>query len=263
MLTYNREEATRCRDLQNRYPSLKMIYKHYIAPRKSIGACSYLYKIHKPSSDVEFFEKYLDYGWKKRDVIPVEERGLSEEELIEKANEFMERGNKVISTPLDFETYLNALICHIITETFDGKIREEQIMEYMRNLGYECTFCTDDLDALYNIDIKVSKNGVDKFAVQVKPLSFFMGATKDCVADKKKACVAYEAVLKDFGLKTYYAIYDSKKQRWLYNKEGKIAFNLRDLFKYDPENLEKTWTDCNKTIKKIIKENEMAKKTVG
>lgn len=263
MLTYNREEATRCRDIQNRYPSLKMIYKHYIAPRKSIGTCSYLYKLLSPSSDVDFFEKYLRYGQEKKGILPVEKRGLSEEELLDKAREFMERGNKVIGNPMDFDTYLNALICHIITETFDGKLREEQIMKHMRQLGYDCCFCTDDLDTLYNIDIKVSKNGVDKFAVQVKPLSFFMGMTKDCVADKKKACVAFESVLRDFGLKTYYAIYDSKKQRWLFNKEGKIAFDLRELFDYDPSNIDKTWTDCDKKIKKIIKENETVKKNIG
>ena len=59
-------------------------------------------------------------------------------------------------------------------------------------------------------------------------------------------CHKYENTLKDFGIKTYYAIYMKNKQNgailWLKNGNG-YRFKIDELCTYDPNNIDETYKD--------------------
>lgn len=242
-IEYNRENTVKAKNTLRKDDKISTIWKRFYAPSNIIGNCTNLYRLHKPISEEDFFNKYIQYALEHKDL-PISKRGLSEEELINLANDYMQRGNAVSKKPHQFDTYLNDMICHIITETYDGKIQEINFTKFLESLGYKCDYFEGSIDGKYGLDIKVTKSDGKLSAIQIKPISFFTSTRSDVQADRINLCVKYEKTLSEQKFKTYYAIYKKDSNNnilWVKNKDG-FRFRIEELFSYDKENIYQTFS---------------------
>ena len=205
-IIYNKENTISAKNILRTDEKICDIWKIYYSPSNKIGNCTNLYRLHKPKTYEDFFQKYVSYASEHKDL-PISKRGLTEEEIIKMANDYMERGNAVSDKPHQFETYLNDIICHIITETFDGKVQETNFSKFLETLGYKCDYFEGSIDALYGLDIKVTNQYGRASAIQIKPLAFFTSPRIYIQKDRINLCAKYEKALSEQKLKTYYAIY--------------------------------------------------------
>ena len=261
MLTYNEKEGARAKKILNDSVTLSSLYREKFSHKPRVGNCSMLFSKLQPKTPEEFFYKYITYATENKDKLPIKERGLTEEELIAISTEYMTEGNKALDFDYPFDLYLNTMIYHIITETFNGKQREMDVVNMLENMGYEGKINEGEDDSLYNMDISAYKEGKQQFAIQVKPISFFKSKKPDVEADQKKACEAYERAKRIHGITTYYMIYKANPDKswfWLKNLNNKKTFLIDKIFDYDPANIRKTWRGAGVQLRKILEYNNMS-----
>lgn len=201
------------------------IYKERYSPADVIGPCNKLCRQLKPTSDEDFLKKYLDYAEEHKDL-GIRYRGITKSELYNTALNFFnditnELGNKFETT---FDECLDCLVCHIITETYTGYLAEEKIFNELINNGFTCENTTEyRQDSYYGIDFFTYVKG-EKFAVQVKPATFFYAKKGHVKKDRLSMIFKYERALEKYKVKTLYAIYDSTNTKC----ERMIRFLIKD-----------------------------------
>lgn len=240
---YNKEETLRAKEKLGKYSSISEIWRKKYAPSNRIGNCSNLFRLHKPKDENDFFEKYFRYA-ENNTHLPISQRGLTHSEFKELVKNYMDDADKTVDEQFSYEIYLNDCLCHIITETFSGKIQEMNFIAFLESLGYKCSFFDGKTDAKYGLDIKVTRHDGRVSAIQIKPLSFFKSNRSDVQKDRINLCVKYEETLRIYNIKTYYAIYYKDKETgevlWLKNGNG-YRFKIDELFNYDHNDIQGTF----------------------
>lgn len=241
-ICYNRNDTIKAKETLTKYEVITKIWKDNYSPSNKIGNCTDLFRKLKPINEEDFCQKYFQYAEDNKNL-PISKRGLTNNELIEMATDYMNKSNIHQNINFPFETYLNDALCHIITQTYDGKIRELEFARFLESLGYTCGWFDGRIDAKYGVDIKITDKNAKIYAIQVKPISFFLSANKDTHEDRINLVHKYYDFLNDYGSKTYYAIYSAKKgdknALWIKNKNG-FRFKLDELFEYDINDIENT-----------------------
>lgn len=229
------ETIDRAEFIKTKYISKKynMAWK-MLAGRHSIGDCSNLFQRLRPANYYDFYVKYTKDGeetFLKRKEMPF--YGRTEEEIETVARKFQEKcGDYAI--PL--EVYIKNVYTHVIIETFDGQMCEQNVNQLLTNIGYTYEKPHGNEDSKYGIDFKVYKDNVLSFMLQIKPISFFLG-TKNAslISDRKSAFAKQDLVLQKYNVPTYYMIYDIDNVgniRWRSENE-KLCFELCRLCNRD------------------------------
>jgi hypothetical protein len=240
---YFRNRTIKAKEEIGKYGIISRIWHDKFAPSNRIGNVTNLFMKLKPKDEKDFCDKYFQYAEEHKDL-PISQRGLTYSEFVELVKNYMESANKANGIEFTYETYFNDALCHIITETYDGKIIELRFRRFLESLGYECDFFEGSIDAKYGVDIKVTRKSEGKtFAVQIKPISFIKSRRNDVHDARVELIYKYHNFLKDYKLKTYYAFYFKDKDTgnifWLKNGDG-FRFKLEELFSYDETNIDKT-----------------------
>lgn len=243
-IQYDRAKTEEAKSRIGKYKEISLLYRRDFAPSSRIGNCTNLFRKLLPKNEEDFCEKYFDYA-EKHPIYPIKERGLSKREFCLLAKEYKKASELVLTeAALLFmeEDYLNDLLCHVITETYDGKKQELAFMGYLKSLGYDVSYFEGGIDAKYGVDIKIEKDR-KAMAVQIKPFSFFVSKREDVFRDRVLMVEKYYHCLKDCGLTTCYAVYakdnETKEVKWLKNNNG-YKFLLDELFSFDHNNIAKT-----------------------
>lgn len=248
---YFKNRTVKAKEKIGKHNLISEIWRYSYAPSNKIGNCTDLFRKLRPTNEKDFCDKYFQYAEEHKDELPITKRGLTYDEFVKLVTEYMTRGNAASGYEYEYDDYFNDALCHIITETYDGKIQEMDFMNFLTELGYECGYFDGKVDAKYGVDIKVTnpKNGKVS-AIQIKPVSFFKSRRSDVVKDQKHLIHKYHNCLNDFGIKTYYAIYYKDKETgavlWLKNGDG-YRFKIDELFEYDVNDINSTFS-CKKLV---------------
>ena len=228
-----------------------LVYQKEFSHSTVIGNCVNLFRKLKPSNKENFYLKYLLYASINPECT-VWQRGLSYSELIELSNKYKARYEQETNKVYDFWVYYYDLVGHIITETYDGLENERMFRKYLENNGCTCSGFDPNIDTKYGVDVKVTYDGTS-FALQIKPISFFISKKESVKLDRIGLCRKYEEFMDKYKMNTYYAIYDKRNDsiKWLKNKKtGKFLFNITDLFEYDKEDIENTFVEKMTQLKR-------------
>lgn len=243
-ILYDENATKAAKEKIGKYNSIMEIWRKKYSGKKSIGNVTNLCRLHKPTSNKDFCEKYFKYA-SENITLPIKDRGLTEQEFIVMSKCYMRDGNAASGNNYDLELYMNDALHHTITQTYDGQSFERLFRDYIERLGYECDVVDGEIDANYGIDIVVKKDGKTLFYIQVKPYSFFLSNKEYVNKDRVWLCHKYEDTLKDFGYKTYYAIHYKDNAngsvKWLKNGD-KFLFRINNLFRYDKNDIDGTFT---------------------
>lgn len=242
-IKYSREDTLKAKAIIGKYDKIGCVFRNNFSPMNRVGNLTDLFRLHKPKSEEDFFNKYITYAEAHKNTLPVIKRGLTNDELLERATTYMSLANNSANTRFELDLYIKDMLCHLITETYDGKKYEMQFFNYLTSCGYEPEFVCGELDSEYGVDILIDKNE-KSLAIQVKPISFFKSTRSDVCQDKAKLIRNNYKLLQKRGIKTVYAIYHKDKKtnevKWVVNKKGKFKFCLDELFSYDIKNIEGT-----------------------
>lgn len=221
---------------------ISTIWHDNFAPSNKIGNCTNLFRKHMPQNEKDFCDKYFKYSEENKGL-PISERGLTYDEFVTLVKNYMSTANTKSGMNYDYDTYFNDALCHIITETYDGKIMELEFRKFLESMGYKCDYFDGSTDAKYGVDIKVTRDDGKVSAIQIKPISFFKSKRIDVHRDRVAMVHKYHNFLKDYGCKTYYAIYYKDKNRditlWLKNGNG-YRFKIDELFSYEKDAIDTT-----------------------
>lgn len=215
------------------------IYKKKHSYSKYIGECNRLCRLHKPSSDKDFLDKYLQYAEEHKDL-PIKHRGLTKIELYNDALKYFNEINETLGDKFTttFEECLDCLVCHIITETYTGYLAEDIAFNRLVNNGFTCEHTTDYYqDSEYGIDFFTYIKG-EKYAVQVKPMKFLLSHKQHVKDDRRALAVKYELAYKKYKVKTLYVIHNTEINNGERsceimvkdNNEKKFLFTFDELF---------------------------------
>lgn len=241
VLPYDEEKCLKSKQILG----TNFIYQKKFAPSNKIGNCTTLFRKLEPIDKFDFYKKYFEYA-STHINLPISERGLTYEEMVDSAKRYKQEyeNSKYFKEENEWELYYYNLILHVISETYDGKINEMSFKKYLEGNGCQCDWFSSMLDTSYGSDIRVEYNGMI-FAVQVKPYSFFLSKRKDVIEDRIALCLKYEKLLKEYSMKTYYAVYSKNGNivKWASKPNGKKLFKISDFVTYDVNNIKKTMVD--------------------
>lgn len=248
MIDFNRAKCVEAKNKLGGDSNIMSIWRKCFAPSNHVGNCTNLYRKLNPTSCDDFYRKYVEYA-KEHSNLPISQRGLSENELMEMARRYKNRceenGTSISATETD---YLNDALCHIIVETWDGQHTEREFVDFLENTlpqGYKCSTFEGSMDGKYGVDIKVTRSDGKVSAIQIKPISFFVSNRADVQRDRVRLCEKYISAISDHSIKTYYAIYRRDKKtgdvEWMVNTDGRFRFKVDDLFEFDPKDIQNTF----------------------
>lgn len=235
------EEETKFKEI-SAYLSLKgpinrepysILWRNKYSGRPSVGSCMWLCKELRPTSYQDFFNKYVESGnkdaWKDERGKKSYKRGRTLEELEEIAiNWRNDCGNP---PEMGLNTFFDAVVLHVIIETFMGKEKEFEARRMLEECGFVTEDATDNEDTEMNIDFKVYKDGELKYLMQVKPVSFITSNNNDTRDDRMEAFRKHECGHKKYpNIPYYYLVYDASNGLWIINKEkGRCLFEYGEL----------------------------------
>lgn len=111
----------------------------------------------------------------------------------------------------------------VIVSVVDGFKKEREAKRIVESYGYQFVEPTPDQDISYGVDGLAYKNGELKFAIQVKPHTFFRGDRWDLVRDRDRAVYKLDLFSKlNNNVSVYYMIYEDNK--WLMH-DGILCFD--------------------------------------
>ena len=223
----------KCRDAKERIrkfePAMK-VWGNNFSPSRSIGRCTFLYRKLLPESYGDFFRKYVEYAENHKGE-PIQDRGLTEEELTECAKNYKSLAEGRDGDKFPVEDYLYDALCHIIVETFDGMSKEKTALEYLKGIGINAEYADYFYDSNYGIDIMVKDGEKLLYGIQVKPETFLTSNRADVRRDRQLMVMKREKAMSD-GIKTYYMIYKASKSgkvTWKESTKGKFAWDFNSL----------------------------------
>ena len=229
---YDEERTKKARDILGSHGEIQDVWKNEFRPSRVIGNCTNLFRKLNPKSPEDFYCKYF-YNASLSQNQPIYERGLTCTEFMDMVYKYHDRGNEVADVNYGYSVYFNDALCHVITETFNGKRQEVDFKQYLTEKGMTCQYVDGRIDSKYGIDIMVSKDGKPSFAVQIKPETFYLSNRVDVVEDRNNMVAKYSMCERDLGIRTFYVIYRrddaTGKVYWL-NDNGNYAFSLDKLF---------------------------------
>lgn len=213
-------------------PNVEKLFDQEFSYKSFIGPIVKLCFGFNPVSEYDFVNQYFDYAESNKNGFIID-RGLTRFEVMEMATRFQRRVCEVTQTPITHEDAFHYIMWNIINFAFNGFEAEKAYSEVLYKEGYITTKADDNLDKKFGVDIIVKENNEKTFFVQVKPISF-LGVDKK--KEREDAYEKYNKTLKEYKLKTYYAIYtrdDDGKIIWKKNNEtGKTLFDASILTKY-------------------------------
>ena len=243
---FNTDKCREAREALGRDKGVSDIWMRQFSPKTSIGLMSELYRKLSPTSPEDFYEKYVAYA-EENHHLPIPDRGLTYEELLMLTGAYRQASLGHSLVTYSPEMYFYDALCHIILETWEGQQNEREFSLFLNKLGYKTETFDGNVDALYGLDIKVTRNDGKVSAIQIKPISFFTSKRPDVVEHRRLLCKKYEKAYTEMnGLKTYYAVYHRDKATgevtWIKNGNG-FRFKINELFIYDPRNIDGTFHD--------------------
>lgn len=242
IFNFDIDKCIECKKILNKHPKSRSIYKNKCSYSRFIGNCTNLYHKLKPNNYLDFYEKELKYAEENHNL-PIEDRGLTYEEFYMLAYKYKVLFEDSTNLKYDLSVYFYSLVCHAIVETFVGQKKEETIMKYISEKGFEVKKVDGKKDAKYGVDIEVLGKG-QHFYIQVKPITFFKSEYPDTHEDRIDCCRKREEILDLENLDTYYIIYEldweTSHLKWLVNRNNGILFKINDLFHYDKKDIKNT-----------------------
>ena len=249
MFEYNVQKSIESKGIVGKYWQFTEIYKNHFSYPRYIGPCVILCRILEPKNHEDFAEKYFNYA-ETHKHLPIVERGLTRDEFYKSACKYKRLAdNSVPNNNIPLEIFFHDLACHVFTETYDGHVtREKPLLSYIKTFINENASFPKDIkqDMNTGIDILVyNKDNKPLYGIQIKPSSFFIGFSKgnkiDVIEDNKSLVNKYYNAKRDYGIETYYCIYDDKRG-WICNSKGKFTFklsNIYDINSYSENNYDK------------------------
>ena len=186
-----------------------------------------IYKTIQPLNYDDFYIRQQEYAINNINL-PIAKRGLIKYELDNLASQlktFCEKKNKHLNYNLqyyiDYITYVNYI------QTFDGKEGEKNIVNWLNKNGFDAELTNKSIDSNYGIDIIYNKiNGI-----QLKSHLFLLSNKQSVLNDIKDLKEKYFKSIKKLGIKTYYAFFDKKEQKYISFKNNKILTDFDTLKK--------------------------------
>lgn len=127
--------------------------------------------------------------------------------------------------------YFYFIIYHLFTETLIGCQREQRIMQMLSDIGFEVNNAEDEDDIYNGIDFIICKDNRN-YAIQVKPISFFLGNKNEgLIKDRINAFNKEKNTWLKYNIPTYYIIYNGDEI--VKNPNGKYCNKLADLINQD------------------------------
>lgn len=237
---YDKLESIKAKKKTNKIQIIRNVYKNCFAPSNVIGRCITLCEKHKPTSCEDFEEKYHKYAQENINL-PIKERGLTKDELLSTVKKFKQKCEEIDnSLNYDEKTYYDTLICHIITETYYGYLREQLLMNYINNIGLQIKKSSYKEDAKKSIDFIVNNND-EEYYIQVKPLSFFKGLHyTDTYRDNQKMVDNAIYLSNNENKKFYVCIYEIDEEngvvKWVKN-DNKICHEINHIYNLTESNI--------------------------
>ena len=110
----------------------------------------------------------------------------------------------------DAKEYVNQ---RVFKDTWRGKYWERRVKEEMLLKGFKMRYSTKNEDYVYNVDLIG-----DRFAIQVKPMSYYKGRNPSLSIDKKKHKAAHILFEDKFNIPVVFAFYDRNNNEIIYKK---------------------------------------------
>lgn len=233
-IIFNEHECIKAKSILRTVPVAMKSWGTEFSPSRSIGKCTYLYKILQPTSYEDFYHKYVSYAEQHfNESVP--NRGLTEKELIQLGQRYknMTEKNGNFSQPLS--VYVYDAICHIIIETYDGMRKEQEALAIAKRHDKNIRPSDYFHDSNYGMDMLSVKNDKVVYGIQIKPLSFFKSKRADVYRDRCFMCKKHKKALAELGAETFYMIYETTngKIQWKTHEDGKFLWRFNDLVEYD------------------------------
>lgn len=207
-----------------------------------VGNMAYLYsKYGRPTSTLDFYQQYVS---DTTDDAPLNQRGRSEDELLEFARTYKanyENATGDLSVPLD--KYYDNLCYHLFTETIRGHAAEEELINAINKNSnvFKAEGVDYLMDTLYGVDIKVTTAEGKIFYVQVKPVSFIRGKNpdKDLLVDRKALLDKRIKTLNECNADTLYAFYNNTYagREWSVKPNGRVLYRVDEILTADGHTL--------------------------
>lgn len=197
-----------------------------------IGSMNYILDKFNPVNEEDFFNKWIDYTLYNSKAKP-SERGRSPEELYDLVLEYQSKCDRDIPAI----TYFKDILMHAIYQTWDGRMRENEIRTVAESLGYEIKHSEHKEDSRLNIDLFASKDNQLKFTLQIKPISSFRNNANWALETRRKFFRMEEKAFKKYGVPHRYVIYNTHydtDMKWVHNDDkNRFLFSLNELCSND------------------------------
>lgn len=192
----------------------------------NFGCCTYLYKKYDyPDTYEDFYEAYI-----KDSSFNDKEHGRNEEYIYKMAYMLYLKDDE----RFNIEDYYSYIIKKLIYDTLNGCKQESKVNELLKRKGLRTESPTINEDLKYGIDIKVYEKEKLLYMIQVKPNTFFIGnRNKSLINDRLKAIEKENKTKKQYGVNTYYIIYNKTDGQFILNKGKYLSHRLSDLINTD------------------------------
>ena len=139
---FSKEQCIKAKSLLGKNGAISSIWRNIFAPSNRIGNCTNLYRILKPKSCEDFFDKYIKYASEHKEL-PISKRGLDEIELLLLAEKYRKIVSEKTGITHDLMVYYYDALCHIIVETWDGQQNERDFITFLTSLAIIVTNSTE------------------------------------------------------------------------------------------------------------------------
>lgn len=223
--------SDKLKDIEYYYNNKKKFNKLYnkvwkrIAGPKYIGLCSYLFqkffeewkKTNTDNPTIYDFAEYYFSHTNPVKSIDIERTdslyyGRSPEELWRLAEHYQKQCND-FTIPL--ENYYDDIVNHAIIETFDGQIREINLIREYERKGFTVEHTYGKWDKDLGVDFIIRKNGIIRDYIQCKPITTFLFTKNNSLIEDRK----------NFFLKETHKRSECKKLGWPYYPTKFIIYN--------------------------------------
>ena len=192
----------------------------------NFGCCTYLYKKYGyPDTYEDFYKTYI-----KDTSFNDKEHGRNEEYIYKMAYMLYVKDDE----RFNIEDYYSYIIKKLIYDTLNGCKQESKVNDLLKRKGLRTESPTINEDLKYGIDIKVYEKDKLLYMIQVKPNTFFIGnRNQSLINDRKLALEKEQKTKQQFGVNTYYIIYNKNDNNFIFNKGKYLSHRLEDLINTD------------------------------